>query len=353
MLRFVLLSSALSATAAIFTGGSYRSGDDTLGSSMTLTNGNPRAHPITVAEAEAQGWTSAETGCEEDLGVEYLPKGGISKDAPLSVFFTPAGQITGLKMTVYGSDPDFGHKPFEGTGAVGEMVDQGYYIPVEGEEKSWELFVSFRSAADVCSEDLLTDIGDRVVINQHTIAVSVPMTAGDAVKDDMYEPASCMTGMGQHYFNDLVGGSEMTWGTGNVNPIVPMYYPPNDPDGKLNAFLFTSPTCQNDEGDVWDNVPIPSYCGLSDSLMCNNWCNSECGTSAWNKNPFHSPKTDRWATYHVFFSTLEEKSALVCEGKVVGGVIAHAAGRTCPDNTPDAQSDPTTLKFSGVRGSVE
>jgi len=359
MLRFVLLSSALSATAAIFTGGSYR-GDDSLGSSMTLTNGANKVHPITVAEAEEQGWMSAGTGCDENLGVEYVPEGGISHDAPLSVFFTPAGQIAGLKMTVYGSNPDFGSYAFQGIGAVGNTVSQGYYIPVEGgDEDSWQLYVSFRSRANVCSDNLLADdIGDRVVINQHTIAVSVPMTAGEA-EEDNYQPASCMLGMGQHYFKDLEDGSDMSWKTGNLLPITPMYYPPNDPNGKLNAFLFSSPTCQNDIGEgLWDNVPF-GFCGLRFSMMCLNFCNEECSTDTFTfTSPFHSPTTHRWATYHVFFSTPEERSVLYCDEFVdkwwqPGGAGGWMAGRTCPDNTPNPHSGPTASIPIGVRGSTE
>merc|ERR1712194_277168 len=354
----------VSASAAVFTGGSYRSDDDSLGSNMLLTNkrGNSRAHPLTVADAGAQGWTSAGPGCDPNLGVEYLPEGGISRDAPLSVYFTPAGQIAGLKMTVYGSGPDFGTSAFQGIGALGEMVNQHYYIPVEGgAETSWEISVSFRDPTAMCSTDATAgDIGDRLVINQHTIAVSVPMTAGQADGDN-YQPGSCMGGMGQHYFKDLVGGSDMTFVTGNLLPITPMYYPPNDPNGKLNAFLFSSPTCQNDEGGAWDEVPL--FCGLRFSMMCLNFCNAECSTDTFTTNsPFHSPTTHRYATYHVFFSDQEEKTSLVCPGFVdtwwqSGGVGGNLAGRTSPENTPMphvvSTRDASIASAMRMRGSIE
>lgn len=355
MFRFSLLTSAFSVSVATFTGGSFRSTDDSLGSNILRTVGGNFPHPITVTDAEEQGWTSAGNDCHPRLGVEYVPAGGISQESPLSAYYTPAGQITGLKITVYGDGGDFGTSAFEGAGALGEMVNQGYYIPVTSSEEgaSWEMSITFRSVTDVCAELILPqDIGDRIVINQDTIAVSVPMTLGQAEGED-YQAASCMKGMGQHYFKDLVGGSTMTWVTGNLLPVTPMYFPPNDPNGKINAFFFSLPTCQNKVGPAWDNVPL--VCGLRSDMMCQNFCNAECSTDLFtSRSPFHSPTTHRYATYHIRFSNLEEQEALECPGFKAtpfqpGGIIGFSLGRTCPENTPN----PHSASDVAVRGATE
>ena len=92
------------------------------------------------------------------------------------------------------------------------MITDGYYTPVArrrgaltaawGRETTdpaeYEMSVSFRGVEDVCAQAALPDaIGDRVVINQHTIAVSVPMTLGEADEDD-WQPSSCMKGSESH-----------------------------------------------------------------------------------------------------------------------------------------------------------
>ena len=136
--------------------------------------------------------------------------------------------------------------------------------------------------------------------------------------------------VGQHYFKDLTSGADMSFVTGNLLPITPMYYPPNDPDGKLNAFLFSWPGCQHDRGHNWDNVP--RFCALTNALMCANFCNENCSMSHFSDYTFHDPVAECYGTYHVFFIEDVDWDSIVCPGEC-SGFINWVSGRTCPSNT--------------------
>lgn len=339
-----LLTAASTAANPVSTGGSSMSDDAGLGSSMLHTHGNRTPQPLTAQEAGEQGWTRTSTSCDPALGWEYQPAGGVRAKSPLSAYYTGHGQLCGLKMTIFHLEgPPAGAWP---------MITDGYYTPVSrGDDETtepaeFEMSVSFRGVEDVCADAALPDaIGDRVVINQHAIAVSVPMTLGEADADD-WQPSSCMKGMGQHYFKDLTTGSDMSFVTGNLLPIAPMYYPPNDPDAKLNAFLFSWPGCQHGEGHNWDNVPV--FCALTNAMMCQNFCNENCSMSHFSDYSFHDPVAERYGTYHVFFIEDEDWGSLTCPG-----APEWITGRTCPANTgtPDLERDESSPQMS-VRRNV-
>eukprot|EP00937_MAST-01D_sp_MAST-1D-sp2_P003184 g3184.t1 len=331
-------------TAVVYTGGSALSTDgSSLGAHMIHTLPKNVKQPLTAAAAEAAGWKTTNDTCVPSLGIAYAPKGGITRQSPLSAYFTPAGQLCGLKITVYGTGGHFGHSAFEGQAALGNMVSQGFYIPVSSAENTFEMSVSFRSPADVCATaSLPAAIGDRVVINAHTaLKYSLPMTAGQAASAG-FQAGSCMSGMGQHFFRDLESGSTMSWITGNLMPITPMYYPAGDPSGKLNGIFLSSPACQYDNGPAWDNVPVE--CALTSNLMCENFCNEKCSTGLLSDSPWQKPhKTERYATFHIMFQNQAGWDSVKCPGASdnpfqSGGVAAVAAGRTCPRNTPSAQA---------------
>jgi len=338
----------------VFTGGSHTSGDDTLGSDLTHTyTGGGDPYPLFdgdsvamlqgTSAAKAAGWTG-KGACVPGLGVEWFPVGGASsRENPLSAYLTPAGQLAGVKITIFGSSGAFGDA-FDGPAALGNMVSQGYYIPVSGAANTWEMSVSFRPAADVCSESkLAADIGDRVIINQHTIAKSIPMTKAEAQQEG-WQPGSCMTQMGQHHFYDLEKGPEMTFQTGNLLPVTPMY---GLPDGKINAIFFSSPACQDDTGKAENWDVFPGNCALPAWGMCANFCNKDCPASMVDATPWQTPqKTTNYATYHVFFNTAKGANDVKCpddptnyKGTSVTGWITKAVmGRTCPADTPEAKN---------------
>ena len=338
---------------AVFTGASATSKDnDSLGESIitTLPQGiyqpnqsqDLREHlPVTAQDAEKQGWAKVvddtcvdDTCCIPSLGVLYAPKGGVSRDSPVSLYFTPAEQLAGLKMTVFDLEGDAAAaaraKGEVTSAAQGNLAEQGYYAPVKGMQGAHEMSVSFRGKEDVCSTKVLPKaVGDRVVINQHTIERSIPMKAGDA-EANHFSPGSCALGMGQHWHTDLSTGSTMSWITGNTMPVTPMYYPPNDPEGKINGIYLHTPVCQYDHGTSWDNFPTAVGC-VPAAIGCHNYCEGpHCTVKAkfppppsW-KSPWHSPTANQYASMHIIFQEQEDWDTVTCPG----GIIA-----TCPGGT--------------------
>jgi len=316
----------------VFTGGSHAGSATSLGDELQHTFKNPEHMPLTAQDALDDGWHADHDDCHPDLGVLLHPP-NYGRENPLAAYFTPAGQIAGLKLTIWGSSGSFKTDKFKGPAALGNMVKQGYYIPVKGEAHTWEISVSFRSPSEVCSTDeSKMPIGNQVVINQHTIKKSIPMTSAEAAKVG-FGAGSCMKQMGQHWFYDLQsGGSKMTWNPGNLLPIVPMYA---EGSNRINAFFFTTPACQYDSGHNWDNVPV--ICSLNAGMMCNNFCQSDCPASPaavlTGKTPWKDPATYRWGTMHVFFNG--HLDSVTCKG---GDGMLNRMGRTCPANTPVAKA---------------
>jgi hypothetical protein len=268
--------------------------------------------------------------CDPQLGYLWSPSGGPSLSKPLSFYYNKAGQIAGLRVDVFG----------EGA-AQGKMIDNGYYTPAG--DNHWYLSVSFRPAEAMCTDDESSEpIGDRLVINQDSIAESIPMTAAGA-KAAGFMPGSCMTSMGQHWFYDLAAAPSNSFISGNLLPIVPMYHMEGALEGTLNAFFFTTPICQGPNQDgtdtphTWDNVK-PLGCGLTPSMMCENFCDDRCSTAMvfGAHNSWESSGTSHWATFHIFFNA-DPKNQPTCPGystvKNLGNPAAIPFGRTCPANT--------------------
>eukprot|EP00657_Telonema_sp_P-1_P006874 TRINITY_DN26345_c0_g1_i1.p3 TRINITY_DN26345_c0_g1~~TRINITY_DN26345_c0_g1_i1.p3 ORF type:complete len:168 (+),score=53.83 TRINITY_DN26345_c0_g1_i1:205-708(+) len=154
-----------------------------------------------------------------------------------------------------------------------------------------------------------------------------------------------MQSMGQHWMYDLEAAPSMSWVSGNMLPVVPMYHAPGaDKEGQFNAFFFTAPLAQGpdnkgtDSAYTWDNVPSIMGGALPTFAMCDNFCNGQCSTSPIGHNPWEQSGTTHWATFHVFFNA-DPKDHPTCPGYSLWDNIIHASlasimmGRTCPDNT--------------------
>jgi len=283
------------------------------------TLANTEDLPTTIAEAT--NWTAVNGDCENGVGILYTRYGGISKESPLALYFTPGGQIAGLKVTIFGSHHNGWWYKSPGDAANPNLVRLGYWKE-EGAEQ-WSMTASFRSPDNICGDATFRfeeTVGDRVVINQYEggIARAIPMTAS-AAEAEQYSPGSCMAKMGQHYFYDLEEAPRMSWRVENLMPVVPMYQTTGVSKGMLSAFFFTSPVCQDDTEHRFDNVYM--FCGLPNDWMCLNWCDSACDLDS-----------DRWATYHIFVSSNPED--VVCENPMgLSTLLSYAAGRDCPSNT--------------------
>lgn len=256
--------------------------------------------PTNSSVAMAEGWDphkNTSTGrplCYPKLGIRFSqrfkknhPTSGPTMAKPISLYFTPAGQLAGVGTVAYGK--------FDAAGAA---VAQGYWKPVDdGTPDKWRIDVTFRGADAVCAEGLSPGLlGDRAVINADTIARALPMRQQDAIAQQ-YETGSCFASMGTHSFMDLKGpGGNMTWGIDNLMPVVAMY--DRNADWRLNAVFFATPFVQQSawppSSNQWEPIPLPNI------AMCANFCDPKCG---WKDTSF-------WSTMHIYFS---DPHKVVCE----------------------------------------
>jgi len=215
--------------------------------------------PITVAQAQQQGWvpTSSATSCQPGLGIQYAADhGGVSTGYPISLYFTPAGQVASIGMNVYGEP----------------KAPPNSYVLIRDSPKTYLVTVSFRNSSATCSGQPFPTLplGDQLVINQArpNIAQALPITTSQALVGN-WTKGACFDGMGTHYFYDVTSGGKpiMSWKAANLLPIIPMYY-----QGKINAFFFASSAVQQGllSANMWDKIPLPNL------LMCKNWCDPKC-----------------------------------------------------------------------------
>lgn len=247
-------------------------------------------------------------GCDPNQGILYGrgSGGAASKFHPMQLLFTSAGQVAGVRATVYGSSWTSGIGP----SAQPSLVHAGWWIA--DDSSTWHTTVSFRDPSVMCSGTFIKEpVGDRLVVNAGTLDFNVPLTARDA-EGAGYVPGSCMKTMGQHWMLDLTSPHKLTFVEGNMAPVVPMYWPA-DITGHIHAFFFATPVAQFGaallgHGD-WETP------ALTPSLMCQNFCASNC---AW--------KTDLWSTMHIYLNS--EWDGLECPGG--SGIV----GRSCPSDEP-------------------
>jgi len=239
-----------------------------IGDRMFRTGGVYVPMPITTSNATFNDWFASGTGqCDPLLGIAYNYKSsGPTASAPITLFFTAGEQLAGIGMTVYGTPPS------NLIGTYWQQVADGQYF----------ISVTFRNSSIMCSGDVDDDLplGDQLVINANGVADSIPLLESDA-QDALFTKGSCFYGMGFHWSYDLSSAPNMSWTAANLLPIVPMYS-----DGVINAFFFASPLVQQSllSNNMWDPVPF------IDSLMCKNWCDSDC----------HWSDTSFWSTGHIY-----------------------------------------------------
>jgi len=222
----------------------------------------------TVSNATASGWMAAGNGqCDPDLGVAYnYQTGAPSKSAPITLFFTSAGQLSGVGMTLNGEAPS-------------NLVPE-YWQPAG--DSQYFLSVTFRNSSVMCTgnTDPSLPLGDRLVINANGVALEVPLLEQEAYNNE-WTKGACFYSMGYHWFYDLSSAPNMSWSAANLLPIVPMYS-----GGVINAFFFASPVVQQSlfNSNMWDPI------ALLDALMCKNWCDTACTFS----------DTSFWSTGHMY-----------------------------------------------------
>jgi len=232
--------------------------------------------PINTTSARASGWQQSGP-CQDKLGIPYNYQASApAVHAPMTFYFSNTGVITGIGMNVYG-------------GVESKLANLGYFF-TDGD--GHRIIVTFSSVSSNCATNAAEgSLGDRLVINAHTIAHSVPVEETDAQSGNWHK-GSCFEAMGHHWFYDLETAPKMSWQAQNLLPIVPMYN-----NGVLNAFFFADPTIQQGlfDSNWWDRVALPNL------LMCYNFCDSGCTFSG----------TSFWSTGHVF---LRDYTLVHCAG---------------------------------------
>jgi len=227
--------------------------------------------PLTAQNALSNGWVQNTSSCDPNLGIRYTQQvGGVLESTPLTLFYTPAGQLAGIGATIYGD-------------VFNNLVNLGYLQPL-GMQQGYEAYfisVTFRNSSGVCSTQMSNEeVGDTLIVNANSIAVQLPPTEAEA-QSALWTKGACFSTMGYHYFYDLHSAPEMSWVGANLLPIVLMYF-----NGTFNAFFFASGIEQQSltNTNEWDPIPLPDF------LMCENWCSSACTFN----------DTSVWSTMHIY-----------------------------------------------------
>lgn len=249
--------------------------------------------PIDAFNATSQGWKSVGP-CIAGLGIPFTTGGKLSRHTPMTLYFTPLGQISGVGTDVYG-------KIFD------SLVGKGYYLQMDANRYS--IAVGFREPLTVCGETRYDELlGDRLVINPQKMAQDIPLKS-DQLQG--YQEGACFDGMGTHHFRDFTG--QQSWVGANLQPVIPMY----DAAGDVNAIFFAS------GADVQQGVLPPSANGwepvpLINTLMCKNWCDSHCTFT----------DTTIWSTMHFYFNSVSSKDSnyIKCGGKCFAPGIGCCPG---------------------------
>jgi len=233
--------------------------------------------PMNTSMASAAKWVQNATSCDPNLGIRWnQEKNGVLESNPISLFFTPTGQLAGIGVTIYGD-------------VFQNLVNLGYLQPLgvlQGYQ-AYFLSITFRNSSTICSGNMSPDeIGDTLIVNANSIAVQLPPTEDQAI-NALWSPGSCFSTMGYHYFYDLATAPNMSWVGANLLPVVMMYN-----EGNFNAFFFASGIEQISFLDTnqWDPAPLPNI------LMCKNWCNPKCTFN----------DTSLWSTMHIYTNNYKE-----------------------------------------------
>eukprot|EP01088_Endostelium_zonatum_P009760 TRINITY_DN2306_c0_g1_i1.p1 TRINITY_DN2306_c0_g1~~TRINITY_DN2306_c0_g1_i1.p1 ORF type:complete len:280 (-),score=45.74 TRINITY_DN2306_c0_g1_i1:40-879(-) len=240
-----------------------------------------KKQPLTLQDAQNQGWTAFNgQQCKSGFGIAYSSSSsGPTEFSSGFLYFTPAGQISGFGVRVYSS-----YVPQN-------LIQAGYFIPVQGVNNAYDLSVIFRRNSDACSSSSSPLVlGDRLLVNG---VYSIPLNSSSARAAGWVEGA-CIKEMGTHWSLDTTQNGSMSWNSSNLFPLMPMYGPQ---DGQIKAVLIPTPSWQ------YTFLTGGEYEGpFTNSLMCLNWCtNSDCTFSG----------THVWTTMHWLFT---DYTQVTCDG---------------------------------------
>jgi len=256
--------------SSIGSGGDF--GDRLLRSFLIFKN-----QPLTVDDAENQGFTEFTNGCTQ-FGHGYSKGYGPTKSDSAIVYFTEGGQLAGFGSRMWGDAP-------------AALIEQGYWMETDAADGSYDLVLQTRDASMICSGATDSNVlGDRLWINgimEIPLAMSTAQAAG-------WVEGNCIPKMGIHHAFDLNYPFSQSWNASSLVPVMPMYSPQT---GAITAVLLASTDAQRIEplfGD-WEGPFI-------NMLFCKNWCaNTGCTF----------PGVSLWTTMHWLF---EDPKDNVCDG---------------------------------------
>jgi hypothetical protein len=257
--------------SSVGTGGDF--GDRLLRSFLIFKN-----QPLTVDDAQDQGFTEFTSGCTQ-FGHGYAKgSSGPTKSDSAILYFTEAGQLAGFGSRMWGDAPS-------------ALIDQGYWMATDAADGSYDLILQTRDANMICSGETDTNLlGDRLWING-IMEIPLAMSAAQAVG---WVEGNCIPKMGIHHAFDLNYPFSQSWNASSLVPVMPMYSPQT---GAITAVLLASTDAQRIEpvfGD-WEGPFI-------NMLFCKNWCaNTGCTF----------PGVGLWTTMHWLF---EDPKDNVCDG---------------------------------------
>jgi len=223
------------------------------------------------------------------LGIAYAQSddnSGPSSSAPITLYYTSAGQLSGYGVRVYGQPP--------------ASLVPNFWVPATDDDDAYDINVIFRNSSIICSgqfDDQNPVLGDQVSINNQ---FNIPLNSTDA-KNAGWVMGNCIPEMGIHYAYDLNAPGSQTWNVSSLVPTLPMY---NPEDGYINAVLVSIPNAQLYEPlGEWEGPFLPS-------IFCGNWCRlSGCDFSG---------EANVFSTLHLMF---RDPSLNDCDGapcKLVG-----------------------------------
>jgi hypothetical protein len=254
------------------------------------------AQPLTAVDARSAGWFPMEFNaapsdkCNRHVGSPWVfnkaTPGTLSQDHPVILFYSAAGQISGIAVAIMGAD---GGSHAEWTEAMRVRGYLSNVYPTQPDGTPIDtITVGLRDVLpdrDLCDErTVFTEVlGTTLILNPagpSNLKLEIPLSV-DAANAEGYRRGSCFNGMGFHHFKDWKAeNGTMSWKAANLVPVVPMYDLEN---GSINAIFFASAIVQQSifppAENEWEPVPLPN------ELMCGNFCDADCtfaGTIAWS-----------------------------------------------------------------------
>mmetsp|Transcript_101934 Transcript_101934/g.243006 ORF Transcript_101934/g.243006 Transcript_101934/m.243006 type:complete len:320 (+) Transcript_101934:53-1012(+) len=266
--------------------------------------------PMGEAALKAKGWHKHGSTCDPHLGYAWTEEAaGNTKSAPIVLYTTQGGQVSGVGMTVVGYD---GNAPMPAEQK--KWATASPLAPADIAEEVAHIDVAFRSGEIVCSgKTEAASVGTTLIVNPAGGAgksMTIPLKEAEVQKQGWHK-GSCFDGMGYHWFLDTSKqDGTMSWMAQNLFPVVAMYH-----EGEMNAIFFAAHLSQVSipflKANEWDPA------GLDSEKMCKNTCDEDCDFKGM---------VDTFSTAHVYFRDHKE---VTCPSDLKCGITFPLRASCC------------------------